>query len=204
MQRYRMWQEEMSDFSCLERLSRLRGYAGAYGRGEPSQTPSAEFSTGSLSSDSGKSNGEIGAGRCGGLAFRAGDRDFAARARSPGVVVKNSGSTQPKCTSLKILFKFARGLLRRPLQIKRPHELSSLVHEIDNSGVIHRIVAGIFSWYLYHEDPKGPDDRRDLLIIAGKPDYAGIEAFKIGLQDIWRIAFGVDGHEKCRDLLVRT
>ena len=50
---------------------------------------------------------------------------------------------------LKIDFEFARGLLRRSLQIERAHEFAALVHEIDDPGVVHRIVAGLFARHLF-------------------------------------------------------
>jgi len=37
----------------------------------------------------------------------------------------------------------------------------------------------------------------DFLVIASQPDDAGIEVFKIGLQNIRRVALGIDSDKKC-------
>ena len=100
--------------------------------------------------------------------------------------------------SLEIRFKFACCLLRRPLQIERAHEFSALVHEIDDSSMIHRIVTGFSARHFFGIYAKGFRDGLDFLVIASQPDDAGIEAFKIGLQNIRRVALGIDGDEKAR------
>jgi len=85
--------------------------------------------------------------------------------------------------------RVACGLLRRPLQIERAHEFSALVHEIDDTGMIDRIVIGfspgtflrrrgrLWRWPRFSGYRQSADD-------------AGIEVFKIGLQNIRRVALG--------------
>jgi hypothetical protein len=124
--------EKMSGFPGLERSSRLRGCAGAHGWGEPSPTPpSAEFVTGSLSPRRRTSNGKV----------------IASAAQELHLVA----------TSLKIRFKLARGFLCRPSQIECAHKFSTLVHEIDNSSMIHRIVAGLLPKHLFRIYTKGTE-----------------------------------------------
>src|ERR1700730_11810187 len=65
------------------------------------------------------------------------------------------------------------GDVLRPLQIERVDEFSALVHEIDDTGMIHRIVARFFSRHLFGVNPKRLSDGLDLLGIAGHPDDAG-------------------------------
>jgi hypothetical protein len=69
--------------------------------------------------------------------------------------------------------------------------------------MIHRIVAGLFARRLSCVHAKGLGDGLGFRGVSGQPDDAGIEVLKIGLQNIRRVALGIDGDEKRGDFFVR-
>jgi hypothetical protein len=96
----------------------------------------------------------------------------------------------------KIGFELARSLLRGRLQIERAREFAVPVHEIDDPGVVNRIVAGFFAGDLSCVHAKGLGHRLVFRGVAAQPDDAETEVCSTGLQNIWRVALGIDGGEK--------
>jgi hypothetical protein len=91
---------------------------------------------------------------------------------------------------LQIGFEFARSLCRWPFEIERAYEFAPLVHEVDDPFA---------SYLLCCVCAKGLGDGRSLGGIASEPNDTGIEVFKIGLQNIRRVALWIDGDEKRDD-----
>lgn len=94
------------------------------------------------------------------------------------------------------------GLLRRPLQIEGAHKPPPLVHEINDTRVVDRIIVRIFAGNLLGVDPECLGKIQGFLRVACKAENAGIEIFEIGSEHFRRVALRIDGHEDCGDFFI--
>src|SRR5215472_16091432 len=91
-------------------------------------------------------------------------------------------------------------VLRRAPQAKGRDKPPVFVHQIDDSGVIHRVVAA-FKWYLLEIHMIGARDRRDRWQVAGQSDETRIKSRQIILKRGRVVTLGIDADEQDAHLI---
>src|SRR3954469_12229071 len=91
-------------------------------------------------------------------------------------------------------------VLGPPLQTERRDELTVLVHQVDDGGVIHRVVAVLERHFLV-VDAISLRDRGERICIAADADQVRIEAREIFFQCLRRVAFRIDRDEQRVELV---
>ncbi|GCC48798.1 hypothetical protein chiPu_0033032, partial [Chiloscyllium punctatum] len=94
----------------------------------------------------------------------------------------------------EIPFEIDRRLFGRPFQIERRDEMAVAVHQIDQRGVIHRVVA-ILQRHLLGVDAIARQHLGDRCGIAGQALEVRIEARQIVLHRRSGVAFRIDRNE---------
>src|SRR3954454_20808175 len=87
------------------------------------------------------------------------------------------------------------GLLRRPVEIEGPDESAVLTHQIDQRRVFHGVIA-VLERHLSGVGPESLHGCIDRRAVPGQADDAIVETAEIALQNLGRVAFGIDGHEQ--------
>src|SRR5450631_4048580 len=100
--------------------------------------------------------------------------------------------------TLQIAPQIGRRILGLPIELERRDEAALLVHQIDQRGVIHAIVAVVGGNFL-GVDPVGLHHRVDRLGIAGGAAQMRSEARQITLRPLLRVALRIDGDEPRAD-----
>src|SRR5262245_42378308 len=109
---------------------------------------------------------------------------FCARFCSMAIPLVPAGSCPPRhgsYVSSKILPKLRRRYIRFALEVERRHEPSVLVHQVDDGGMIHRVVAAV-ERHLLVVDAILLGDRSECGGVAGQAAQVRVEASQIVLE----------------------
>src|SRR5262245_29340894 len=155
----------------MKRIRLTRDRSGRSGRRRGSQNPGT---AGVLATGAGAGGG--------GVCAAAGTSDAIASAMAPATRrAKRALDDDGGCIASEVPAQVVSGGFRAAAEAEGRNKMTILVHQVDDGGVVHRVVVAR-GRYLLVIDPVGFGDRRDRGGLTGDPVQVRIEAREIILE----------------------